>query len=50
MPTGEATGFVVLDIDVKRPDANGFDTLAELGRAILRNTPMVHTASGGLHV
>lgn len=50
VPTGKAAGFVVLDIDVKRPDANGFDALAELGHAILRNTPMVHTASGGLHI
>jgi hypothetical protein len=41
--------FVVLDIDGKRADANGFDTLAELGHAILPDTPMVHTASGGLH-
>jgi hypothetical protein len=48
VPTGAR--FVVLDIDVKRPGENGFDTLAELGRAILCNTPMVHTASGGLHV
>ena len=24
VPTGRITGFVVLDIDVKRPDANGF--------------------------
>jgi putative DNA primase/helicase len=51
VPTGrDGAGFVVLDIDVKRPDENGFDTLAELGHAILAETPMVHTASGGLHV
>jgi hypothetical protein len=50
VPTGKTSGFVVLDVDVKRLDAKGFDTLAELGHAVLRNTPMVHTASGGLHV
>ena len=25
MPTGEVSGLVVLDVDVKRPEANGFD-------------------------
>jgi len=40
----------VLDIDVKRPESNGFDTLADVGFAILPNTPMAHTTSGGLHV
>jgi hypothetical protein len=50
VPTGKAAGWVVLDVDVKRADANGFDTLAELGHAILPETPMVHTASGGLHI
>jgi bifunctional DNA primase/polymerase-like protein len=50
VPTGKTSGFVVLDVDVKRLDAKGFDTLAELGHAVLRNTPMVHTASGGLHL
>jgi hypothetical protein len=49
-PTGQAMGAVVLDVDVKRLDANGFDSLADLGHAILPQTPMVHTASGGLHV
>ena len=39
----------VLDIDVKNDCANGFDTLEDLG-IILPATPMVHTASGGLHV
>jgi hypothetical protein len=49
---GIATGerVVVFDIDVKRADANGFDTLAELGHAILPDTPIVHTPSGGLHL
>jgi hypothetical protein len=49
MPTGRVSGRVVLDIDIKRPEANGFDTLEDLG-IILPATPMVHTASGGLHV
>jgi hypothetical protein len=47
--TGRASGFIVLDIDIK-PGRNGFDSLAELGHAILPDTPMVHTASGGLHL
>jgi hypothetical protein len=47
-PTGHRS--VVLDIDVKRPEANGFDTLAELGFATLPDAPMAHTASGGLHI
>ena len=50
MPTGQASGLVVLDIDVKQPEANGFDSLEDLGRSILPETPMVHTQSGGLHV
>jgi hypothetical protein len=49
MPTGEPSGVVVLDIDIKRPEANGFDSLEDLG-IVLPATPMVHTASGGLHV
>ena len=40
---------VVLDVDVKR-GANGFDTLADLGFALLPETPMGHTPSGGLHL
>jgi hypothetical protein len=50
VPTGRVSGFVVLDVDVKRPTANGYDTLDALGLPILPNTPMVHTASGGLHL
>jgi hypothetical protein len=50
MPTGHASGYIVLDVDVKRPEANGFDSLEDIGRSILPETPMVHTASGGLHV
>jgi hypothetical protein len=50
MPTGRISGRVVLDIDVKSDAANGFDSLDDLGLAIPPATPMVHTASGGLHV
>lgn len=50
VPTGRAIGAVVLDVDVKDDRANGFDTLDTLGFAILPETPMVHTASGGLHL
>src|ERR1051326_5244730 len=49
MPTGRVSGRWVLDIDVKRPEANGWDTLEDLGHSTLPETPMVHTASGGLH-
>jgi bifunctional DNA primase/polymerase-like protein len=49
-PTGRCIGAVVLDVDVKRLDANGFDSLADLGYEIFPVTPMVHTASGGLHL
>ena len=50
MPTGEVIDAVVLDIDVKRPEAHGYDTLTDLGFAILPETPMVHTPSAGLHL
>jgi hypothetical protein len=50
IPTGEVSGFVMLDVDVKSADQYGFDTLDELGVSILPNTPMAHTASGGLHL
>jgi hypothetical protein len=49
LPTGRASGFVVLDVDT-RGAGNGFDTLANLGFAILPETPMGHTTSGGLHL
>jgi hypothetical protein len=49
-PTGPVSGRVVLDIDTKRPESNGFDTLEDLGLNILPATPTVHTPSGGLHV
>lgn len=50
VPTGLATNVAVLDIDVKDDRANGYDALDNLGFAILPNTPMVHTGSGGLHL
>ena len=50
VPTGRITGFVVLDIDVKRPDANGFRTLARIGLKNLPWAPVVHTASQGAHI
>jgi hypothetical protein len=50
VPTGILSGFVVLDIDVKHADRNGFDTLAAFALAILPHTPLVHTPSGGLHL
>jgi len=48
--TGRHFGFVVLDIDIKVDRANGYDTLENLGHPILPDTPLVHTASGGLHI
>jgi putative DNA primase/helicase len=50
VPTGQALGFVVLDVDIKDPRAYGFDTLDELGFTILPVTRMVHTSSNGLHL
>jgi Bifunctional DNA primase/polymerase, N-terminal len=50
MPTGKVSGRWVLDIDVKRPAANGFDSLEDLGHSILPGTPMSHTTGRGLHV
>jgi Bifunctional DNA primase/polymerase, N-terminal len=50
MPTGEISGLVILDVDVKRPEANGFDSLEDLGHSILTETPIAHTKSGGLHI
>jgi putative DNA primase/helicase len=48
VPTGRSSA-IVLDIDRKN-GIDGFDTLDELGAAILPETPLAHTASGGLHV
>jgi putative DNA primase/helicase len=55
MPTGPRSGLIVLDIDVKpprpgKPWAYGWDTLADLGGAILPETPMAHTPSAGTHI
>jgi hypothetical protein len=47
--TGRPAGFAVLDVDVKGA-VNGFDTLADLGFAMLPETPMVRTVTGGLHL
>jgi putative DNA primase/helicase len=49
LPTGKASGLVVLDVDTKDPAANGHDTLKALGKANLPKTPRVHTSSGGRH-
>jgi hypothetical protein len=49
MPTGEASGIVVLDIDTKN-GKDGFATLEDLGRNLLPDVPMVHTPHGGLHL
>lgn len=48
LPTGHATA-IVLDVDRKN-GIDGLDTLDELGAAILPETPLAHTASGGLHI
>lgn len=50
LPTGEPIGAVVLDLDVKDPARNGWDALDDLGYSLVDDTPMVHTASGGLHL
>jgi hypothetical protein len=48
--TGRASRLAVLDVDVKFPDRYGFDTLDVLGFALLPQTPIAHTRSGGLHL
>jgi len=50
VPTGCVSGRWVLDIDVKSPEENGWDTLEDLGHSILPETPTAHTPSDGLHV
>jgi hypothetical protein len=48
--TGEASGIVALDVDIKN-GRNGLDTLEELGIAFHHPvTPTAHTPSGGLHM
>ena len=49
IPTGKRSGIDILDIDCKN-GAWGFDTLDELGKSILPDTPISHTPSGGVHV
>lgn len=49
-PTGAAIGAIVLDIDTKNDQANGWDSLEDLGHSILSDTWFVHTPSGGAHV
>ena len=49
VPTGRATGLVILDIDRKN-GVDGFDALDDLGHSILPDTWLAHTPSGGLHV
>jgi hypothetical protein len=49
-PTGRIDRIVVLDVDIKHPPINGFDTLEDLGYAVLPVTPMAHTPSGGVHL
>ena len=49
---GVATGashLAVLDVDVREPNKYGPDSLDALGRSILDNTWIAHTASGGWH-
>jgi bifunctional DNA primase/polymerase-like protein len=49
-PTGRSYRHIAVDVDIKHPPINGFDALAEVGWAILPNTLMVHSPSGGLHL
>jgi putative DNA primase/helicase len=47
--TGERSGLVVIDIDV-RADFSGFDTLEEIGVATHPETMTSHSPSGGCHL
>jgi hypothetical protein len=47
VPTGEPIGAVVLDIDIKKPNENGYDTLDILGIGILPNTPLSKPPANG---
>jgi len=47
--TGEASGIVALDIDI-RPDGSGFDSLDELGITTHPIAPTAHTPRGGCAV
>ncbi len=48
--TGETSRIAVLDIDVKRAEANGFESLAKLGYPDRIATLTARTASGGEHL
>jgi hypothetical protein len=52
IPTGEAAGFFVLDIDNKPGGANGFEWLAEMEaeHGPLPDTARVSSPNGGLHI
>ena len=50
VPTGEAIGYVVLDIDRKGGGPDGLVTLGRIDCPILPLTPTVYTASGGMHL
>jgi hypothetical protein len=50
VPTGEAIGYVVLDIDRKEGGPDGLDTLGKINCPILPLTPTVHTPTGGMHL
>jgi hypothetical protein len=51
MATGLASRIVILDLDCKRPDANGFHTLCDYYELYeLPATPRVFTRSSGEHV
>jgi putative DNA primase/helicase len=49
IPTGEPSGIVALDIDI-RPDGSGFDSLDDLGSALHPEGPTAHSPRGGCHV
>jgi putative DNA primase/helicase len=51
VPTGAATGLVVLDIDIDPTKGiNGLDALEEIGISTHPATPTAHTPRGGLHL
>jgi hypothetical protein len=48
-PAGKRSRLILLDIDIKG-GRNGFDTLDDLGKPILPETPIAHSRSGGVHL
>lgn len=50
VPTGRRSRVIVLDIDVKRPEEYGWDTLEALAGGFAPETPMAHTTTGGTHI